>query len=311
MPSLHAASAAVSPELHLRFADGVPVLVLPDESAFASQEFEILRAWFRERMPEHVPAIQGRNVRLDLGRRDIKLFDLRRLVHLVKQEFALDVTGLYLRPAAVHRFAERELKLKLFTDEDATPAPEDEVTEETSPAASTGSAALLAAAPLPHDLLPEDLDGSDIPAGVTLVPADVTPRVATAPPLDEGRRTQIVHRTLRSGAVVRFDGDVFVFGDVNPGAQVTATGNIVVLGALKGLAQAGSGGDESTFIFAFDLRPTQLRIGPKIAVPAERRAPPEIRPEMATVVEDRISIDPYGPGKAPPAPSGARLRFWS
>jgi len=311
MPSLHAASAAVSPELQLRFADGVPVLVLPDESAFASQEFEALRAWFRERMPEHVPAIQGRTVRLDLGRRDIKLFDLRRLVHLVKQEFALDVTGLYLLPVALHRFAERELKLKLFIDdEQAPPAPEDEVTEETT-RAGAGTAALLAAAQLPHDLLPEDLDESDLPP-VAPPPLDGgVPRAAAVPSADEGRRTQIVHRTLRSGAIVRFDGDVFVFGDVNPGAQITATGNITVLGALKGLAHAGAGGDETTFIFAFDLRPTQLRIGPKIAVPAERRPPPEIRPEMATVVEDRISVDPYGPGKAPPAPSGARLRFWS
>ncbi len=311
MPSLHA-SAALSPELDLRFTDGVPVLVLPDESAFASQDFEVLRAWFRERMPEHVPAIQGRTVRLDLGRRDIKLFDLRRLVHLVKQEFALDVTGLYLQPGVVHRFAERELKLKLFTGEEAAPALEDEETEETSPAAGAGTAALLAAAQLPHDLRPEDLDRPEAPASFPPpVPADGGATRAATPVPDEGRRTQIVHRTLRSGAIVRFDGDVFVFGDVNPGAQISATGNITVLGALKGLAHAGTGGDEATFIFAFDLRPTQLRIGPKIAVPAERRAPTEIRPEMATVVEDRISIDPYGSGKAPPAPSGARLRFWT
>jgi septum site-determining protein MinC len=302
MPSLHAASAAVSPELQLRFAEGVPVLVLPDESAFASQDFEFLRAWFRERMPEHVPAIQGRTVRLDLGRRDIKLFDLRRLVHLVKQEFALDVTGLYLRPGAVHRFAERELKLKLFTeDEPAPPSPDDEVTEERVPPVAAGAEALLAAASLPHDLLPEDLDRS--------IPPPAAPPAIL--PVDDGRRTQSVHRTLRSGATVRFDGDVFVFGDVNPGAQVIATGSITVLGALKGMAHAGSGGDEETFIFAFDLRPTQLRIGKKIAVPAEKRATAELRPEMAVVADDRISIDPYGPGKAPPAPGGARLRFWS
>jgi septum site-determining protein MinC len=128
---------------------------------------------------------------------------------------------------------------------------------------------------------------------------------------EDGRRTHPVHRTLRSGATVRYDGDVIVFGDVNPGAQVIATGNITVLGALKGMAHAGAGGEEDTFIFAFDLRPTQLRIGRKIAVPADKRSGSELRPEMASVVEDRISIDPYGPGKAPPAPSGSRLRFWS
>jgi septum site-determining protein MinC len=306
MPLGHAAAAAVSPELQLRFADGVPVLCLPEEAAFPSQDFEVLRAWFRERVPEHLGAIQGRNVRLDLGRRDIKLFDLRRLVHLVKQEFSLDVTGLYLRPAAVHKFAERELKLKLFVEDSHAPTfSDDQDTEEAlGTVPSPPADVLLAAATLPHDLRPEDLASSSDP-----LPVPVHVPMPDAEPA--ARKTQSIHRTLRSGTTVRFDGDLFVFGDVNPGAQVFATGNITVLGGLKGMAHAGVGGDESTFIFAFDLRPTQLRIGRKIAVPSETRTTPELRPEMASVVEDRISIDPYGSGKAPPAPSGSRLRFWS
>jgi septum site-determining protein MinC len=107
------------------------------------------------------------------------------------------------------------------------------------------------------------------------------------------RRTTTLHRTLRSGAVVRFDGDLYVFGDVNPGAQVIATGNIIVLGALKGVAHAGAAGDESTFIMAFDLRPTQIRIGRKIAVPPPRRSSTPPPPELATVCDGQIVIEAY------------------
>jgi septum formation inhibitor MinC len=232
----HAAVAAVSPELQLRFAEGVPVLCLPEEAAFVSQDFEVLRAWVRERLPEHVGAIQGRTVRLDLGRRDIKLFDLRRLVHLVKQEFSLEVTGLYLRPAAVHKFAERELKLKLFVEDGGQPAFSDDQDTEEATAKAAPADVLLAAATLPHDLLPEDIAPAVVGAAPPPPPDPATDAepAATRAGGDE-RKTQSVHRTLRSGSTVRFDGDLFVFGDVNPGAQVIATGNITVLGALTGM----------------------------------------------------------------------------
>jgi septum site-determining protein MinC len=116
-------------------------------------------------------------------------------------------------------------------------------------------------------------------------------------------RSQTVHRTLRSGAVARFDGDLYVYGDVNPGAHVIATGNITVLGALKGVAHAGAAGDESCFIMAFDLRPTQLRIGRKIAVPPPRPQGAPTVTEQAWVEDGQIVIAPYSGGgtRQPPA----------
>ena len=52
--------------------------------------------------------------------------------------------------------------------------------------------------------------------------------------LNGARRTSQVHGTLRSGRVVRFDGDVVLIGDVNPGAKIIATGDVLILGKLKG-----------------------------------------------------------------------------
>ena len=73
------------------------------------------------------------------------------------------------------------------------------------------------------------------------------------------KNTILVQRTLRSGQSIRYGGNVVIIGDVNPGAEVTATGNIMVMGALRGVVHAGAGGDEKAVIMAFRLEPTQLR----------------------------------------------------
>lgn len=81
------------------------------------------------------------------------------------------------------------------------------------------------------------------------------------------RRVLAVSRTLRSGAIVRFPGDVVVYGDVNAGAHIEAGGNIIVLGSLRGLAHAGAQGDTGAVVLGFDLKPAQLRIADHIAFP--------------------------------------------
>lgn len=117
-------------------------------------------------------------------------------------------------------------------------------------------------------------------------------------PTDEtasrGRQVLVVERTLRSGTMTRFRGDVLVYGDVNAGAEINATGNIVVLGALRGLAWAGSGGDESATIVSFDLRPTQIRIGEQISFLSERsRGRTSRLPEIAAVKGGEIVLREY------------------
>ena len=52
--------------------------------------------------------------------------------------------------------------------------------------------------------------------------------------LSRGSEALIVKNTCRSGEVIRYAGDVVVFGDVNPGAEIIAGGDIVVLGRLAG-----------------------------------------------------------------------------
>ena len=123
------------------------------------------------------------------------------------------------------------------------------------------------------------------------LPVEVPP---ARPAEDASRRkVMVVERTLRSGAAVRFKGDVLVYGDVNAGAQIEADGNIIVLGALRGLAHAGRSGDESALIISFDLRPTQIRIGRRIAFPPAQPRGRSSLPEVARVRDGEIVLQDF------------------
>ena len=76
-----------------------------------------------------------------------------------------------------------------------------------------------------------------------------------------GSEALIIKNTCRSGEVIRYPGDVVVFGDVNPGAEIVAGGDIVVLGALRGMAHAGADGNLKATILALNLESHRLQIG--------------------------------------------------
>lgn len=96
-------------------------------------------------------------------------------------------------------------------------------------------------------------------------------------------------RTIRSGQKINVSGTVVVLGDVNPGAEIVAGGDIVIFGALRGIAHAGASGNENSVVVALQLQPTQLRISQYIA-----RAPEEPVNGKRSVRSEH-SLDPgYG-----------------
>jgi septum site-determining protein MinC len=98
--------------------------------------------------------------------------------------------------------------------------------------------------------------------------------------------------TLRGGQALEHVGNIVVVGDVNPGAELVASGDIAVFGALRGVAHAGAQGDASARVYAIELAPTQLRIATFIAADAGDRGQTPIYPETACVQNDRIVIFP-------------------
>ncbi|MDI6769996.1 MAG: septum site-determining protein MinC [Anaerolineales bacterium] len=98
-------------------------------------------------------------------------------------------------------------------------------------------------------------------------------------------------RTLRSGTLVEFPGHVTVMGDVNPGAEIVASGSIVVWGRLRGVVHAGAQGDLNAVVCALELTPTQLRIASEIAVSPKRKG--KVQPEIARLKDGILVAEPW------------------
>ncbi len=77
----------------------------------------------------------------------------------------------------------------------------------------------------------------------------------------ESLPTLYLRKTVRSGQSISSDGNILVIGDVNPGAEIIAKGDITVWGILGGIAHAGSEGNNYAKIRALKLNPVQIRIG--------------------------------------------------
>ena len=114
---------------------------------------------------------------------------------------------------------------------------------------------------------------------------------AAGPDTPELRRMVVIDKTLRGGQAVETEGSVIVFGNVNPGAQITAGGSVDIRGTCRGVVHAGASGDATAFIIADHLMPTQIRIANYVA-----RSPDEPedfgKAERAYVKDGQIVIEP-------------------
>jgi septum site-determining protein MinC len=107
----------------------------------------------------------------------------------------------------------------------------------------------------------------------------------------EGETALWLSRTLRSGTRIEFPGNVFVMGDVNPGAEIVAGGSIVVWGRLRGVVHAGAQGETGAVVCALELTPTQLRIAVEIAISPKQKG--KVQPEIARLKDGVLVAEPW------------------
>ena len=99
------------------------------------------------------------------------------------------------------------------------------------------------------------------------------------------------HRgSLRSGQKLETEGSLVILGDVNSGAEVMASDNIVVLGALRGLAHAGAKGNKEAIVAAGLFDAVQIRIA-NIVKEIDREEEPMHKQACISIVEDKIVIE--------------------
>ncbi len=102
---------------------------------------------------------------------------------------------------------------------------------------------------------------------------------------------------LRSGQVLETETSIVILGDVNPGAKIISKGNIIILGALKGIAYAGAAGNGGAFVVALEMNPCQIQIADVIArSPDEKRKDERKKidkePKIAFIENGNIYIEP-------------------
>ncbi len=116
-------------------------------------------------------------------------------------------------------------------------------------------------------------------------PPAVDPTLKTVPNL------HTMSGIIRSGQTVELDGHLLLLGDVNPGGTIKCSGDVYVLGALRGAVHAGVAGDQEAIIAASLMKPTQLRIADIISRPPDEWTSAEPWMEYAFLREGTMAID--------------------
>lgn len=131
---------------------------------------------------------------------------------------------------------------------------------------------------------------------ITFVYDEQLDKVSDASKLQEDTTitpTKYYFGSIRSGQSINFAGSVVVMGDVNPGGEIIAEGNVIVLGTLKGLVHAGAKGKSDAFISALKLIPVQLRIADIITYfPDDALKIKNKVPEYAYIFDSKICVEP-------------------
>ena len=134
--------------------------------------------------------------------------------------------------------------------------------------------------------------GEDIPSQTTqTVQRDVRESVDTL----------FLRRTVRSGQAIHHPSTIVVLGDVNPGAEIVAGGDIIVWGVLRGMVHAGYPDNDNVCICALQLAPVQLRIAHLLSRPPEG-TDVQAMPEVATIRNGRIVVETWVNGRPPRKP---------
>ena len=108
--------------------------------------------------------------------------------------------------------------------------------------------------------------------------------------------TLFLRRTIRSGQAIHHASNIVILGDVNPGAEIVAGGDIIVWGVLRGMVHAGYPNNENAYVCSLHLTPVQLRIAHLLS------RPPEggnilTSPEVAAIRNGRIVVETWNNGR--------------
>lgn len=213
-----------------------------------------------------IPEAKGKSVCLKFGGNAVEKTQLISIKALVESmESAIECIS---ASAESTKLAAEELGIKVAELENEIPVPDFAAAEEEKPVNPELEKAL--------DKIFGDSDFSD---DVALETKEVTEAKNDADAetmkelekelqeyLEKSKETEklptlYIQRNIRSGQSIKSDGNLVIVGDVNPGSEIIAKGDITVWGILGGIAHAGCEGNLYTKIRALKMNAIQLRIG--------------------------------------------------
>ena len=149
----------------------------------------------------------------------------------------------------------------------------------------------------------QENDGHDVAAPALMVRTPAALLSGSLTP-DSGR-TEILQHGLRAGFRGEYRGSVVVLGDVNPGAELIAAGDVIVMGVLRGVVHAGAGGRTDAIVYARPIASAQIRIAGAVARSADdnslgamRRSQERPEAELARLQDGVIQIESYQPQRS-------------
>ncbi|GCE10155.1 septum site-determining protein MinC [Tengunoibacter tsumagoiensis] len=114
----------------------------------------------------------------------------------------------------------------------------------------------------------------------------------------ENTDTLFLRRTIRSGQAIHHASNIVVLGDVNPGAEIVAGGDIIVWGVLRGMVHAGYPDNDQAVVCSLQLAPVQLRIAHLLSRPPEGFEA-QLRAEVAAIRHGQIIVETWVSGRPP------------
>lgn len=218
----------------------------------------------------------------DIGVRLLRETDQDRIRKVIESESGLNVKQFWCRPEILEQEGARIARL---IEEQAR------IASRVSPAESPALRPALDLEQTDAGHEPASADADRVESG-SEIPQQDQQEIHRVP-------VDIARENLRAGETRRFPGHAVILGNINPGAQVIAEGDIIVFGGLRGQAHAGAGGDITATILAMSIAYPVLRIadhswhrdGP--ANSFGRQSSDGNGPTLARVVNGTIHVAPY------------------
>lgn len=234
-------------------------IILNNESDFADIEADLIN-----KLDMSDDFFAGREIVLDLGERILSLEDCSRLDEILKNTFTLTISKVYSIDSETRKVIE-EFGWELADKKHKKDKGDNKVNINNSDKNEKND----------KNIEVQNVNNkNDRPVNI----------------IQNLNNTYLHKGTIRGGQKKIHRGNIVIIGDVNPGAVIIATGDIIVIGKLRGVAHAGAEGDTSATIIALDLQPIQLRIAGCIGRSPDAGIEKSNEPEIAEIEEGQIVI---------------------